>query len=988
MILQSTCHGLPRSRRICSNHTRGRTFALSTLPGADILGHGNQQSSEPLRRTQAQQSQQQQQQHGASAPPDHATPPKASNSASDQSSLPQAAREGTSAGISQQAIDNIGESDRVVNGAGTGAGAASEKVGVERSAPQSEVDASKRTGTSQESSSLERVLLAPSERQSNQNSLTGTIDHGRLLGRESLHEAASAAEPATHPGEQPNQNDRDLTRTGPPDVSTPINQAIPRDEQGRSTEIPSLKKSGPQATTPSNQDGGNTLSKPVKPPSDLPSQFLHGSLDADHPMIDAENFRTETEVNQDVQNATRKPDDGNQSMRAASGFREHVVSGLNGDALKDVTFSRRPPMRIDTRMSTPQTANGMASGIKTAPISTSTPQTANSKQQPIQSASAQSPPERMTTRYSSGTLRHKSVSEIMGETPRGTLSQADKAHAESHRDESAIIQTPKSATSFVSPDPAAFKLRLNEIKERDKNSKLSTVVFAKPQANAITRPTENAEMQQIDVKETPIKDRDYLLTLLVAQVFTTSPNRRVERQPLTALIKSAHKTLSTSDLYVDFRERQDTRILSKVHYLQDCNKWSLRQPERSVEPERSATHWDVLLGQMKWMRTDFREEGKWKSAAARHLANACAQWVATPVEKRHQLQVKIKTHEPRPRLDSSADSQAAVTPDLIHSTEDDASDAMDDDFQHTSQGEPPAAIFSLPPDMFVFGLNKSPASDKILQELPLYQPNAEVQEGVLNSIDFLPDSSWKLPIIPVSKYVQGKIVRSEEEPPRKKSRHHYLEDNDFERHEEPLNRENDSVALFDPEHKHIRDRIHTGHAFRPPSEHGMPSQAFFETRQPSQWTLAEDDELRRLVREYAYNWSLISSCLASPSTFSSGAERRTPWECFERWITLEGMPAEMSKVNYFRAYHSRLQAAARSYEAQQQALMQQHPHNAAQISRRRSTQPFTVDRRKNNKHIHLIDAMRKLAKKRETKLLKDQHCRFINRECPFIFADA
>lgn len=148
----------------------------------------------------------------------------------------------------------------------------------------------------------------------------------------------------------------------------------------------------------------------------------------------------------------------------------------------------------------------------------------------------------------------------------------------------------------------------------------------------------------------------------------------------------------------------------------------------------------------------------------------------------------------------------------------------------------------------------------------------------------------------------------------------------------------------------------------------MPSQSFFESRHSSQWTQPEDDELRRLVREFAYNWSLISSCLSVPSAFSSGAERRTPWECFERWIGLEGLPAEMAKTQYFRAYHARLQAAQTTHEAQQQLLQQQQqqgsngPHMPP---RRRSTQPVQVERRRNTKHVHLVNAMKNLARKRE-----------------------
>jgi chromatin modification-related protein VID21 len=82
----------------------------------------------------------------------------------------------------------------------------------------------------------------------------------------------------------------------------------------------------------------------------------------------------------------------------------------------------------------------------------------------------------------------------------------------------------------------------------------------------------------------------------------------------------------------------------------------------------------------------------------------------------------------------------------------------------------------------------------------------------------------------------------------------------------------------------------------------------------------------------------------------------------------------MSKTQYFRAYHARLEAAQRTLMAQQQAALQQQPNNPSQPSmRRRTAQPVRVDRRKNTKHLAMIDGMRKLAKKRETSIQKQQH---------------
>lgn len=665
------------------------------------------------------------------------------------------------------------------------------------------------------------------------------------------------------------------------------------------------------------------------------------------------------------------------------GLREHTFLGMSGSLPKDLTFSRRPPMRIDTAVPSTSDSVRLLPNRKTTTPSVVTPFThaesvANIKSGPPVSQ-VQSPPERMTTRVSSGALRHKSVSEILGETPRHATIQNDRTSTERvvSADEQAL-HTPKSAASMTSPEAAAFKQRLNRLDEKDR-SKLSTVVFVRQPSSNGHRHGESALNPEDDIDDGSSEPKDYLLPLFAAQA--TAPS---QAQQLHSLVLSAHKTLTTADHSNDFQEQQDCRILTRIYQLQNTGRWSLRQHERSVEPGRPKTHWDVLLGQMRWMRTDFREERKWKLAAAKGLADDCAEWVASSADERVLLQVKVRP--PSASVDPA--SLNMQTPELIPSREDDSSDVTDfdsSDFE-ASKRTAPARIFSLPPDLFVFGLNKTPISDKILSELPLYQPSVRMQDAALNGASGAFEDDWKTPAIPFSKFVEGKMITLEQGPARKKSRFDYSDEqedsstlrdvfSECSNHDlDDLGPEQEDVALFRHENKHIRDRIHAGHAFRPPSEYLMPPQSFFESRQSSQWTQIEDDELRRLVREYAYNWSLISNCLSMPSLFSSGAERRTPWECFERWVGLEGLPAEMSKTQYFKAYHARLQAAQRLHEAQQHALQQHQGNNAAQIPiRRRSTLPFLVDRRKNNKHLHLVDAMRKLAKKRESAVHKQQH---------------
>ena len=806
---------------------------------------------------------------------------------------------------------------------------------------------------------------------------------GQVLGSRSEYDQAQATdESSRHDAILKSQMDIARTQAFGGAPSTP-------DEQLRLEEARSMQ---PKVTEGAfgGQDNDLKESPFMQGPSSLPSQFVNDSLDEENAIPNISDVTNDMSVRKESVSQGLSEQNDHMSKHS-SALRDRMFSGMNGESPRDLTLSRGPSMRIDTGVSSafdssiatagPQPAVGTSTTNGPTPSGTETPtKTATT------ATSIQSPPERMTTRVSSGALRHKSVSEILGETPKATPVQAEKsalerALGESHREDHGSLQTPKSASSFITPDPAVFKQRLSELKEKER-SKLSTVVFAS------SRSTEMGQAQRQDENDTPVEDRDYFLTLFAAQASNV-----VGAQSVNTLVKTAHKTLTTTDHYTDLNERQACAVLKRIHELQCNNRWSFRQVERSTEPRRSLTHWDVLLGQMKWMRTDFREERKWKHAAAKYIASACATWVASSLEERKLQQIQIRSVPAR----ATSRSLSVSTPDLIHSADDGVSEATDDDFSRMDGGvgSAPATIFSLPPEMFVFGLNKSPVAEKLLLELPLYEPNTLVQDAALRVTDVEPDSAWKRPIVPVSKYVQGKIISPEEGPPRKRSRFDYQSSPGSSLYSSNLaskdsnnafGPEQEDVALFDPENKHIRDRIHAGHAFRPPSEHVMPSQSFFECRQSSQWTQAEDDELRKIVQDFAYNWSLISCCLSSPSMFSSGAERRTPWECFERWISLEGLPVEMAKTAYFRTYTSRLQSAQTTVEAQRQALQQQQGHNANQIPlRSRTTLPLQVERRKNARHLHLIDAMRKLAKKRETALHKQQHGMTI--QCLYQVAD-
>lgn len=577
------------------------------------------------------------------------------------------------------------------------------------------------------------------------------------------------------------------------------------------------------------------------------------------------------------------------------------------------------------------------------------------------------PVERAVTRVSSGAMRLKSVNEIVGATPRSL----DRG-------------TPKDLDDQLTPSASAPESPASRSKSRKDRGKgqVSTVLFGKQPKRVEDKAVATAQKEQFHPFD------DYYTPLFI-QNFTGATNWM---QPIEKILFHANKTIGTSDANLAILDNQACKVLRRVYHLQQHDKWSLRQPKRCPEPTRPSSQWDVMLQEMKWMRTDFREERKWKTTVARNLAYACAEWHESNAEERLALQVAA--HIP-PKVSTDGEdvqmggaevpaAESHPTPDLEPSG--DAESLLPDDISEVfAETVAPSAIFSLQEDDVVFGLRRTQAADQLLDELPLYGAPLKVPHTDLTNPEFDPDAHWRRPALPLSKYVEGDMKVITKGPPRRRGRFDYRnEDSDDEGDstfaaDQTVNLGRvptvaSNVALFNPESKPIRDRLHAGHQFRPPSEHPMPMQSFYECRSASQWTVGEDDELRGLVREYSYNWSLISSMLSTRSTFISGPERRTPWECFERWINLEGLPADMQKTQYFKAYNNRIESAQRVIAQQNQIAAQQASAAGSNIPpmRRRPSVPVRVERRRNQKHLTLIDAMRKLAKKRETAQQKQQ----------------
>lgn len=137
-----------------------------------------------------------------------------------------------------------------------------------------------------------------------------------------------------------------------------------------------------------------------------------------------------------------------------------------------------------------------------------------------------------------------------------------------------------------------------------------------------------------------------------------------------------------------------------------------------------------------------------------------------------------------------------------------------------------------------------------------------------------------------------------------------------------------------------------------------------EFRSPTIWLPQDDKHLIHYVAEYCFNWDLIAENLvANASTlkrYESNIERRTPWQCFERYIQLNEK-FQFSDMKGHNAYLA------------QQWLEQAHK---AQLTTKRRISPLGVGNesiQRGHRRLRwasMFDAMRKTMRKREAAAAK------------------
>ncbi|CDK24524.1 unnamed protein product [Kuraishia capsulata CBS 1993] len=426
--------------------------------------------------------------------------------------------------------------------------------------------------------------------------------------------------------------------------------------------------------------------------------------------------------------------------------------------------------------------------------------------------------------------------------------------------------------------------------------------------------------------------------------------------PIINLILRTHKSLSTDAYETALLEGKLAVLYSRIEELKRQKKWSLRQPKKYFDPfkKTQTSHWDHLLSEMKWLSTDFREERKYKMVQCYYISQAVTDyWNYGKVMCVKRKPIKhLEPEEEGSREDSGdvdmekpegvddrveedaqieedtidvslllqrPDANNEIIPkDLPSYTEDEVKQLLTDDSA------------TLPFKLYANMEQLNGVSASILEKLPVYEP--------LKESSVSPDTFSGMPIDPISSLVSP-LDQDEEEWYKllfKKTEEHEKNHPDYQK------------GLFGVA-THRRFTL-----LRPPPP---PSIKNLELRIPTIWLPQDDKLLIRYVTEYSFNWGVISAHLSPKPTrnYTSNIERRTPWQCFERYIQLNDkfQFTDMRGV-YAAAAKEWLEAA----------------HKAQTTTKRRISPlgvgPESIQRgHRRLRWGSMFDAIRKLMKKRE-----------------------
>lgn len=373
--------------------------------------------------------------------------------------------------------------------------------------------------------------------------------------------------------------------------------------------------------------------------------------------------------------------------------------------------------------------------------------------------------------------------------------------------------------------------------------------------------------------------------------------------PLTKLLPSSHKVLMTNNYELALLEGKIAVLYLRIEELKRQGKWSLRQPQRHYDPftyvkknKKKEFHWDWVVREGEWMAEDFKQGVRWKKACCVEISRAVqAYWRGEDVT--------VKARKPTLALKDTSNNP----------------------------------VLFLDPET---ELSKTDAT--VLRSLPKFTSFCQ------DSSAYLHLKHMELPLVPVLRLIHpaetnndwfNLYTRTEEEED--------LETLNLEAKEAKMTAKGSPFG-------NMRRFAY----LKPPKP---PLIKNIEFRTPTIWLPQDDKLLIHYIAEFGFNWELVlehlqgATLTALLKLYRANIERRTPWQCFERYIQLNEN-FQFTDMKGIHAYHA------------QQWLEQAHKQ---QLTTKRRISPLGVGLeliQRGHRRLRwalMFDAMRKLIKKRE-----------------------
>ncbi|KAI9204213.1 uncharacterized protein BJ171DRAFT_582192 [Polychytrium aggregatum] len=411
---------------------------------------------------------------------------------------------------------------------------------------------------------------------------------------------------------------------------------------------------------------------------------------------------------------------------------------------------------------------------------------------------------------------------------------------------------------------------------------------------------------------------------------------KVAATQLTPLLQNAPVALTTNDWMFARDEAKQLKTLQRIEQLKSTNEWSFKQLKPQAPPPRAKVQWDHLLDEAKWLREDFRQERKWKIAAARQLSLWIMEWHGSSDRSALCIKARPPPAITETRLEESSVFDQFVSADAVgpsnmlsavkSETEESSAYASrdygasseqplyrpDDDkvvatttsanrgtgILHADENgensvvpsvllDPESLIYPLGPEFSSEALDlyiesKAGSSKPKVVPMPLWGFSSS-KDGQSDR-EYRPDGYYEDRIVPVSAlFTQSLAVSAIDQ---------------YHKNEKSVagsfasSAETAPPSLLLPQDIHTHESILESPLFGSPKRTdardvpppSSPAPASENSRRPLNWNAVEDEQLLLYAPIFQFNWLIMSDVLQNGPACMK--EPRTPWDCYQRYKSL------------------------------------------------------------------------------------------------------